>query len=48
MTGGGEPPAVEVAASFPARLLGAIEELQEFSKISERRREKEKEESEIL
>ena len=27
MTGGGGPSAAEVAASFPARLLGAIEEL---------------------
>ena len=32
MTGGGErPSAVEVATSFPARLLGAIEELRKLS-----------------
>ena len=35
MTEGGGPSAVEVATSFPARLLGAIEELLESSKISE-------------
>ena len=35
MTGGGGPSAAKVAASFPARLLGAIEEMQEFSKYSE-------------
>ena len=36
MTGGGEgPSAAEVATSFPARLLGAIEELRKFSKLSE-------------
>ena len=32
--GGGGPSVAEVATSFPARLLGAIEELQEFSKFS--------------
>ena len=39
MTGGGGPSAVEVAASFPARLLGAIEEMQGFSKNSEAKEE---------
>ena len=37
MTGGGEASAAEVATSFPARLLGAIEELRKFSKLSEGR-----------
>jgi len=32
--GGGGPSVAEVAASFPARLLGTIEELQKFSKLS--------------
>jgi len=40
MTGGGGPSAAEVATSFPARLLGAIEELRKFSKLSERRRKR--------
>jgi len=35
MTEGGGPSAAEVATSFPARLLGAIEELRKFSKLSE-------------
>ena len=35
MTEGGGPSAAEVATSLPARLLGAIEELQKFSKFSE-------------
>ena len=35
MTGEGTPFAAEVATSFSARLLGAIEELLESSKISE-------------
>ena len=36
MTGRGKgPSAAEVATSFPARLLGAIAELQELSRFSE-------------
>ena len=46
MTGGGAPSAAEVAASFPARLLGAIEEMQGFSKNSGAKREEEEEEIE--
>jgi len=47
MTRGGGPSVAEVATSFPARLLGAIEELQEFSKFSERRRKRKRESQEI-
>ena len=47
MTGGGGPSTVEVATSLPARLLGAIEELQEFSKYSEAKEEEGEEKTEI-
>ena len=47
MTGGGGPSTAEVAASLPARLLGAIEELQEFSKYSEAKEEEGEEKTEI-
>jgi len=47
MTGGGGPSAAEVAASFPARLLGAIEEMLEFSKYSEAKEEEGEEKTEI-
>ena len=44
MTGGGEgPSAAEVAASFPARLLGAIEELRKLSNYLMERKEEEEE-----
>ena len=46
MTGGGTPSAAEVATSFPARLLGAIEGMQECSKYSEAKEEEEEEEIE--
>ena len=36
MTGGGEGPSVaEVAASLPARLLGAMKELKSFENLNE-------------
>ena len=42
MTGGGEGPSVaEVAASLPARLLGAMEELEKFLKYKTKKEEKE-------
>ena len=47
MTGGGGPSAAEVAASFPARLLGTIEEMQGFSKNSEAKKEEGEEKTEI-
>jgi len=47
MTGGGGPSAADVAASFPARLLGAIEEMQESSKYSEAKEEEGEEKTEI-
>ena len=47
MIGGGGPSAAEVAASLHARLLGAIEELQEFSKYSEVKEEEGEEKTEI-
>ena len=41
MTGGGEGPSVaEVATTFPARLLGAIEELKKFLDSQTRRKKK--------
>ena len=44
MTGGGEGPSVvEVATSFPARLLGAIEKLKKF--LNSQTKEEEEEES---
>ena len=47
MTGGEGPSAAEVAASLPARLLGAIEELQKFSEYSEAKEEEGEEKIEI-
>ena len=45
MTGGGEGPSVaEVAASLPARLLGAIEELKSSKKILTKEKEKKEKE----
>ena len=41
MTGGGEGPSVaEVAASLPARLLGAMEELKSSENLNEGERER--------
>ena len=41
MTGGGEGPSVtEVAASLPAHLLGAMEELKSSENLNERERRK--------
>jgi len=48
MTGGGAPFTAEVATSFPARLLGAIKELQEFLKSSEQRRKRKRESQKFL
>ena len=49
MTGGGEgPSAAEVATSFPARLLGAIEELRKLSNLFLMERKEEEEESKGL
>ena len=46
MTGGGEGPSVvEVATSFPARLLGAIGELKKFLKFQTKEEEEEKSQS---
>ena len=46
MTGGGEGPSVvEVATSFPARLLGAIEELKKFLNSQTKKKEEEKSKS---
>ena len=43
MTGGGEGPSVvEVATSFPARLLGAIGELKKCSNFQTKKKEGEK------
>ena len=43
MTGGGEGPSVvEVATSFPARLLGGIEELKKFLNSQTKKKEEEK------
>jgi len=47
MTRGGGPSIAEVAASLPARLLGAIEELRKFSKYSEAKEEEGEEKTEI-
>ena len=42
MTGGGEGPSVvEVATSFPAPLLGAIEELKKFLNFQTKKKEEE-------
>ena len=42
MTGGGEGPSiVEVATSFPARLLGAIGELKKFLNFQMKKKEEE-------
>ena len=47
MTGGGEGPSVaEVATSFPARLLGAIEEQRRF--LDSQVKKKEEEKSQVL
>ena len=47
MTGGGEGSSVvEVATSFPARLLGAIEELKKF--LDSQTKKKEEEKSQVL
>ena len=47
MTGGGEGPSVvEVATSFPARLLGAIEERRRF--LDSQVKKKEEEKSQVL
>jgi len=48
MAEGGGPSVAEVATSFPARLLGAIKELQKFSKYSEQRRKKKRERQKFL
>ena len=46
MTGGGEGPSVvEVATSFPARLLGVIGELKKFLKFQMKEEEEEKSQS---
>ena len=42
MTGGGEGPSiVEVATSFPSRLLGGIEELKKFLNFQMKKKEEE-------
>ena len=49
MTGGGEGPSVaEVATSFPAHLLGAIEEQWRFLDSQVKKKEEEEEESNAL
>jgi len=42
MTGGGGPSAAEVAASFPARLLGAIKNCKSSRSTLKQRRKKER------